>query len=249
MTNPAQAVGHVADDDAFLGSCFLVGQHVALTAKHVVCDSAGSLLQVHAHFPQQTQPADSDSNLRNIIKTAVHPVADLAVLILDPLSNELEDEFSFLFDLDKVDSLKDGESQSVGQTVGTYGFRFEHPMRNSNAQIQTPRFLGGYVQRHLEPCSEQACKYHPPGMSQIELSFLVPEGMSGGPVFTQRHRRLAALCTGNQTTERFVERHTTISEDDKPKIEETTRSFVHYGLALRLDPYVPWVKEQIASAT
>ena len=84
-------------------------------------------------------------------------------------------------------------------------------------------------------------------MSLLEVGFLIPEGMSGGPVFEKsRTTELLGVCVGNQQTERVIERVTTEDKGGQRVYEEVTSTFVHYGLVLRLADYTDWITEGAA---
>ncbi len=246
--NPLAAVGYLHDiEDQFLGSCFLVeNPGLALTAAHVVLSQEGHLLQgLTSHFP-------ASWGCRQVESIVAHQDADLAVLKLAQPDNEPDNEDQrFVFALPETDILSgDDGTIVVGIDVGSYGFRFEHPVRDAASATQVPRWMTGAVQRQITPCDNPDCSYHPATTHLLEVDYLIPEGMSGGPVFEKlRCGSLLGVNVGNQQTERVVERVTTRDENGMRVYDEVTSMFVTYGLVQRISEYVPWIRQVADSAS
>jgi Trypsin-like peptidase domain len=99
------------------------------------------------------------------------------------------------------------------------------------------RFLKGYVTRTLEPGEHFQVESR-----ALELSFAIPKGMSGAPVFIEAGdaRNICGIATGS--VEVAVIRHRSLAEleDGQPRLEERVERVVEAGIAVRTSFYLDW---------
>jgi hypothetical protein len=99
------------------------------------------------------------------------------------------------------------------------------------------RHLKGYVTRALLPGDHFQVE-----AQSLELSFPIPKGMSGSPVFVQMQtgRMICGIATGS--IEIATVRHRTLAEleEGKPLREEREERIVEAGIAVRTSYYLDW---------
>jgi len=116
------------------------------------------------------------------------------------------------------------------------GFPAEHiqDIPGSGKKGYDPRFLKGHATRMLPPGSFAA------DAPSIELSYPIPEGMSGSPVYLDLgddRRFLFGVAIRNY--ESHLARHESILQKGSAEPERVYR-VVEYGVSLLLSPFIEW---------
>ena len=202
----------------FAGSCFsLAGspQHF-ITAHHCVAGCK----------PEAIFILDSTRDRHNLRVDRIlqHPEADLAILtVSEPVPEAFEQ-----LELDECDF-------RFGAPAHSFGMVLEHGPR----QRPVHRVVGGIIQRDMV---YESGSYRSPA---VELSYPIPNGMSGGPAFYPLGRiRVFGVAIGTIESEvvvhAFEER-----EDGVVKERERVSRIVQYGVALRLHPLRDWIAKSL----
>jgi Trypsin-like peptidase domain len=201
----------------FYGTATLLGGELFLTARHVADELARANDEPHvisaAGNGEQAVPViDCDSPWSG--------QADLAIGRVDgwlglPLFHGL------------------GEARGWDD-IRSFGFPDELARSSDLRKYRLePRFMRGYVMRQLRPSSDET------GVTaaSLELSFAVPQGMSGSPLLitTQRGVALAGIAVGSRDIQVVEYQHVEQRADGGEHFERTAR-IVEVGIGVRLAP-------------
>lgn len=101
----------------------------------------------------------------------------------------------------------------------------------------SPRFFKGYVMRQLEAGEEPLIT-----APSFELSFPIPAGMSGAPVFQSPPggRLLCGIATHSVATRLESWEEVTQASQEKPLVREITARVIHVGVGIRLSALLDW---------
>lgn len=215
-------VAHIAENGevGVLGTCFAYRHPTRfLTAHHVIREREPSTLRIFF-----------SGGLSLVLPvTAIHPHANADIAIL-----EINDTGS-LSGIVPYSGILTGIH--FGEDYGAFGF--PEDLFNEHAGGSPHRLISGYYQRFFD--FERAGYRYRAG----ELASAAPAGMSGGPVFRfVQPTMLTGVVTGNIETSTWPEM---LEEKTREgEIERTTqRRIVQYGIAVMLEPLVPWINEHI----
>ena len=105
------------------------------------------------------------------------------------------------------------------------------------------RFLKGSIVRRV-PAGNFLMQSH---AATFELSFAIPRGISGGPLYVVRGRafEVIGVCTGNHKSELTDFEHTEIDEVGQSKFREKKVRVEQYGLAEELRELAQWAPESL----
>lgn len=211
----------------FAGTCFLYGNdRYALTAGHVAEQSELSVL-----FPLMPRQTTIDSII-------VHPSMDLAIIRLSDTYNDVEGvPTSRKVGADPRFAFWPGVYGSVGMGLEVSAYGYPGEAVPAETHQRQPRLFMGHIQSFYAPNTRG------PNYMEYELSFPVPQGLSGGPVMRDLSDALG-VAVGNLESEVVVER--TERVDFGGQVERTVVvRHVSYGLFICLDQATEWLKEQI----
>jgi hypothetical protein len=177
------------------------------------------------------------SNRVPVARLIVHPTADIAIL-----EAELPAEHY-------VQPLLMGAEppSSWGAHVVSFGFPADRsylgqPENYVEMNGPTLRFFRGHIQTGGLHVSHDDFKY-----DALELSFMAPNGLSGGPVFLDGNENPIALVAENHESSTFIR---TICESDEHgrEFRETVHAVVNYAIAVKLARLKDWLIEQMENA-
>jgi trypsin-like peptidase len=175
-----------------------------------------------------------EKGTRQVTKIKLHESADLAIVELESLENEVTEgnpEFAFW---NFVGNL------ALGEEFFAYGYPVE-PQQERDMLRFTPRVFRGHYQRFF--------RMHdvPGGYSYraIELNIPAPEGLSGGPVFRPRApQMLTGIVTSNIESYTIADSFEEIVSPNQTQRYETRR-IISYGAAASLSDVEPWLNENV----
>jgi hypothetical protein len=216
-------VGSSAKIKAMLGTAFFInGSGVFLTAGHVA-DTVS-----HAVAGQWVGLNVKDEAGRNVVSRIAHierarPPHDVAIGTIDRKSQSW-------FNVRRRDV-------TLWAEVATLGYPDAALNVTPAAFNIATRGLKGTVTRVIAANEVPQLIPHPPC---LELSFAVPKGMSGAPLFRPiAGQVLVGVCVGSIAAEVSEYGHTEVREDGKEFSEKRLR-VEEYGLAHSLEPLFDW---------
>lgn len=224
LLNPFHMTGLVLRDNErgqtkFAGTCFaLWSPSHLLTAAHCVAGAPADSLSVSIYLDNVERGLD-------VVHVALHPTADVAVLRI----REGQGIFNPFHDVEG--------GHEAGDDMIAFGYP-EDALETGLAPV--PRMFRGHVQRVFEHRSHRGYHY-----VADELSMAIPAGLSGGPVFS-----VSTACEVSAVAAETIEASTyvrTITElkDDTREYVEKVHSVVNYGVAVRLECVLDWLRAVI----
>jgi hypothetical protein len=105
------------------------------------------------------------------------------------------------------------------------------------------RYLKGYVTRSLAPGELFQVE-----AQALELSFPIPKGMSGSPLFAEPQPGRRVICgVATGSAEVALVRHRTLMEleEGQPIREEVEQRVIEVGVALRTSYYLDWSPDSL----
>lgn len=215
-----QAVLRVESNRAVgvLGSCFrLRSGRRFITAAHCVESRSPSDVAV-------MNPVDEKQNFL-CEQISRHPSADLAIL---EIGNDAPDKFEILRHRDY--------GKALTLPVNCFGFVADSSRGFSHV---TPRVIGGLIQRDLVYSDG---KYR---SEALELSVPIPRGVSGGPAFASSDPEgVLGVAIASIKSEVTVHSFTEVRGGGEVYKEKTVE-VVRYGVILRLESMMAWVRDEL----
>lgn len=220
--------GQQDGSEHFLGTCFAFRyKNRFLTAHHCVAEKDVSRLSVF--HPQDFVHTKVES-------MAVHPTADIAVLVL--ASGRHETDVWLHFDTDN----------RLGNDFMAYGFPEDQFAPEQEAAERsfvyrgnpTARLFKGYFQRYFNHRSRLPAGYQ---YRAGEMSIGCPAGLSGGPLFRPMSvHSLCGLVTENFESATVLHWKERAVEGSGTHTTEQAR-IINYGVCVMLSSVADWLEE------
>ncbi len=123
------------------------------------------------------------------------------------------------------------------EDVHTFGYPDTRTRNPRNGLFEfNPQFLKGYISRRVEATDPMVAPYGP----SYELSFPIPLGVSGSPVFRLgEDHSLIGIAVASLESSVSVHEYTSV-EDDGKKFSEVIRKVEQFGVAIRLADVANW---------
>jgi hypothetical protein len=209
----------------FQGTCFTIGTAgFFLSAKHVINEQCFAQCPAGHALIGLAKPVDSGGRrwtAAKITQIESHPACDVAIGKIDHappsfFTSHNQDAYGW----EDVHVFGYPESRTRDRATGLYEFN--------------PHFLKGYISRRLD--RKDVPQYGP----SYELSFPIPLGVSGSPVF-RRGPEHSLLGIALASLESAISVHEVVEVDEKAgKYSEKVQKIEQFGIAIRLAALADW---------